>query len=71
MQMLLNITEVYRVDTEEEAKALIESAKQDSSFDLVKYSSEFKEKKSKGEVISSGYCLKLVKNYENFWYDVE
>lgn len=71
MQMLLNVIETYRVDTEEEAKALIEAAKQDSSFELVKYSSEYKEKKSKGEVISSGYCLKLTKNYENFWYDVE
>lgn len=71
MQMLLNVIETYRVDTEEEAKALIEAAKQDSSFELVKYSSEYKEKKSKGEVISAGYCLKLTKNYENFWYDVE
>lgn len=68
MKTLLNVVETYRADTEEEAKALIEEAKQDSSFELSKYSSEYKEKKSKG---ASAYMIKLTKNYESFWYDVE
>lgn len=71
MRTLLNVVETYRTDTEEEAKALIEEAKQDSSFELSKYSSEYKEKKSKGDVVASAYVIKLTKNYESLWYDVE
>lgn len=71
MRTLLTVNETYRTDTEEEAKELIEEAKQDSSFELVKYSSEHKEKKSKGEVIGEAWELKLTKRYETFWYDLE
>ena len=55
MERLLKVVETYRADTEEEVKALINDAKADSSFELAKYSSEFKEKKSKGEVIDSAF----------------
>lgn len=57
------ITEEYIVDTEEEVKALIEKAKADTSFELIKYSSDKKEKKSKGEVIDTWYSLKLTKKF--------
>ena len=57
------ITEEWIVDTEEEAKALIEKAKEDTSFELIKYSSDKKEKKSKGEVVDSWYSLKLTKKF--------
>lgn len=67
MNRLLNVVETYRADTEEEAKSLIEDAKTDSSFELAKYSSEYKEKKSKGEVVDSGYIIKLTKNYSTMW----
>jgi hypothetical protein len=60
---IVKITEEYIVDTEEEAKALIEKAKADTSFELIKYSSDKKEKKSKGEVIDSWYSLKLTKKF--------
>lgn len=60
---IVKVTEEYIVDTEEEAKALIEKAKEDTSFELIKYSSDKKEKKSKGEVIDSWYSLKLTKKY--------
>ena len=46
---LINTTEVYRVDTEEEATELIEEAKKDSQYTLSKYSSVQKERKSGGE----------------------
>ena len=67
MNRLLNVVETYRADSEEEAKSLIEEAKADSSFELAKYSSEYKEKKSKGDVIDSGYIIKLTKNYSTMW----
>ena len=48
---LVSTTETYRVDTESEATRAIEEAKQDGSYILGKYTSEHKERKSKGEVI--------------------
>lgn len=67
MERLLKIVETYRADTEEEVKTLINDAKADSSFELAKYSSEFKEKKSKGEVIDSAFQVVLTKNYSSLW----
>lgn len=57
------ITEEWVVDTEEEAKALIEKAKADDTFVLSKYSCDKKEKKSKGEVIATWYVVKLTKSF--------
>lgn len=67
MEKLLKVVETYRADTEEEVKTLINEAKADSSFELAKYSSEFKEKKSKGEVIDSAFQVVLTKNYSSLW----
>lgn len=67
MERLLKVVETYRADTEEEVKILINDAKADSSFELAKYSSEFKEKKSKGEVIDSAFQVVLTKNYSSLW----
>lgn len=63
MKYLITTTEVYRVDTEAEAQALIESAKVDNHFILNKYISEYKEQKSKGEVIDEYYKVSLVKTF--------
>lgn len=63
MKYLITATEVYRVDTEAEAQALIESAKTDNHFILNKYISEYKEQKSKGEVIDEYYKVSLVKTF--------
>lgn len=40
---LVAVQETYRVSTEEEAKELIEEAKQDTRYSIKKYSSEHKE----------------------------
>lgn len=53
MKYLLNTTEVYRVDSEAEAAQLIENAKQESGYILGKYTSQYKERKQKGEVVDS------------------
>ena len=62
---LITTTEVYRVDTEGEVDAAIAEAKADDSFNLVKYNREYKERKSKGEVIDSWYKLSLVKSFND------
>ena len=68
MRILLNNTETYRVDTEEEAKALIEEMKENASDYIVdSYSSVRKEKKKKGKIIAEGYQVKITKKYSDFW----
>ena len=63
MKYLLKTVETYRVATEDEAKRLIEEAKKDKNFTLVKYLSEIREQKSKGEVIDSWYRVTLTKAF--------
>ena len=58
MKYLIQTVETYRVDKEDEAKRMIEEAKSDNHFILKKYSSEYKEKKQKGEVIDTYYKVK-------------
>lgn len=63
MKYLIQTVETYRVDKEDEAKRMIEEAKSDNHFILKKYSSEYKEKKQKGEVISTYYKVTLTKAF--------
>ena len=65
MKYLLNTTEVYRVSSEAEAEAIINAAKTESGYILSKYSSQFKERKQKGEVIDSYFKVTLVKEFNN------
>lgn len=68
MRMLLSNTEIYRVDTEEEAKALIEEMKENAvDYVVDSYASNRKEKKKKGEIIAEGYQVKITKKYSDFW----
>lgn len=63
MKYLIETTEVYRVDSEDEAKVVVENAKKTSS--VVKYNCVYKEKKSKGEVVDSWYRVTIVKRWDN------
>jgi len=63
MKYLLEVTENYRVDSEEEAKQLIEEAKKGDYYTLKKYVSQYKEKKIKGEVADSWYRVTLIKTF--------
>lgn len=70
MKVILSNTEIYRIDSEEEVKEAIEEAKANANLEgyiLKGYSSKIKEKKSKGEVIDSGYEVTLKKEYNTFW----
>ena len=63
MKYLITNTEVYRVETEEEAELLINEAKADTKYVLTKYNCEKKERKQKGEVIVSYFKVSLVKSF--------
>lgn len=64
MKYLIEVTENYRVDSEKEAAALIEEAKQNQrQYALSKYSSVQKERKQKGEVIDSWFKVSLTKKF--------
>lgn len=71
---LISTVETYRVDTEAEATKAIEDAKQDSAYTLGKYTSEHKERKSKGEVIDEYWKVTLTKIFNDIKeadYDVK
>ena len=63
MKYLIQTVETYRVDKEDEAKRMIEEAKSDNHFILKKYSSEYKEKKQKVEIIDTYYKVTLTKAF--------
>ena len=66
METLTKQTDEIIVDTEEEAKALIEKFKEKAiteGFEIISYTSTLKEKKSKGEVIDSHYLVKITKRW--------
>ena len=62
---LINVTETYRVDTEEEAAKIIEDAKIDGKYILSKYSSVKKERKQKGDIIDEWNRLTLTKVFDD------
>ena len=64
-KFLISTVETYRVDTDEEAKKLIEEAKNSSMFDLGKYSSEYKVKVSKGEIVDEYFKVVLTKKFND------
>lgn len=65
MKYLITNTEVYRVETEEEAELLINEAKADTKYVLTKYNCEKKERKQKGEVIDSYFKVSLIKSFND------
>ena len=62
---LIKTTEQWRVDNESSAKRLIEEAKKEFGSSLVKYSSEYKTQKAKGEIVQDWYRVTLVKVFQD------
>ena len=63
MKYLIQTVETYRVDSESEAEQLIQEAKKDTKFDLLKSSTEKKDVKVKGEIIDTYYKVQLNKGF--------
>ena len=62
---LVSTVETYRVDTETEATKVIEEAKKDNVYVLGKYTSEHKERKSKGEIVDEYWKISLTKLFND------
>jgi len=65
---LMEITEKYRCETEHEAENLILDAKDGrkiGGYSLKDFSSKYKTKVSKGEIIDEWYIVELVKVMED------
>lgn len=62
---LIRATEVYRADSENEAKLFIEEQKKSPEYELTKYATERKEKKVKGEVVDAWYRVTIVKEFND------
>lgn len=62
---LIRTTEIYRIDTENEAKTFIEEQKRKGNYEVTKYSTERREKKAKGEVVDAWYRVTLVKDFND------
>ena len=63
MRYLIQVTETYRVDSEEQVMEMIDEAKKDNRFLLLKHTSQYKERKQKGEVIDAWYKVTLTKGF--------
>ena len=66
MKMLLKTTDVYRVDTENQAIEMINNAKEASlteGYTLTKSGYVMKTKKAKGEIIDSWCLVNLEKTF--------
>ena len=63
MNYLIETTEIYRVESEDDAKELVEEAKRTST--VSKYSCVYKEKKVKGEVVDSWYRVSITKKWDD------
>ena len=61
---LINQVETFRVDSEQEAKDFIEELKKEGG-EVLKHSIEYKEQKSKGEVIQSWYRVVVKRQYND------
>jgi hypothetical protein len=60
---LIKTTEIYRCDSEAEAKNLIEEAKQNSLYTVTKSSSEIRTLKQKGEVVDEWRRVTITKAF--------
>lgn len=65
MKYLTKIVETYRVANEAQAAQVIEEAKKDKRFALVKYESVHKERKAKGDVVDEWERVTLHKVFND------
>lgn len=62
---LIKTEEIYRADTESEAAQIINEAKRDNRFNLIKYGSVKRERKQKGEIVDEWFRVNLVKMFDD------
>lgn len=62
---LISTVETYRVDKENEVETMLELAKNAKEYELIKYTSEKKEVKAKGEIVDEYYKVSLHKAFND------
>ena len=60
---LIKTVEQYRCDTEDEAVAFINAAKEDATYTVLKTSNELKTLKQKGEIVDEGKRVTITKEF--------
>lgn len=60
---LVSAVETYRLDDEFEVDQFLQELKKDASFEIAKYTSVKKEKKSKGEVVDDWIRFTVTKKF--------
>ena len=63
MKYLIKTTEQYRCDSEKEAVDLINEAKQAPNYNVIKYNSEIKTLKQKGEIVDEWRRVTITKEF--------
>lgn len=62
---LIEVTENYRADSENEALQMIQEAKESSQYTLKRQSYTYKERKQKGEIIDAWWKVTLTKAFDD------
>lgn len=65
MRYLTKVVETYRLANEQEVESFLKELKSDPHFEVAKYSSTKKEKKSKGEVIDEWIRFEVTKLFNS------
>lgn len=71
--MLLETAQKYRVDSEEQAKDLIEQFKnqaKEKGYIIKKTGYEYKTKKAKGEIVAEAWVVSVVQVFGELWEDL-
>lgn len=66
----LKTTEEYRTESEGEAKEVMEKFRNEANekgYGIASCGYTYKTKKAKGEIIDSGFLVKVTKVYNTFW----
>lgn len=72
--MLLETTQKFAVDTEIQAKDMIESFRQQANekgYTIKKASYTRKDKKAKGEIIATKFVVEIVQMFSGIWDELE
>lgn len=72
--MLLETTQKFAVDSEIQAKDMIESFRQQANekgYTIKKASYTRKDKKAKGEIIATKFVVEIVQTFSGIWDDLE
>lgn len=72
--MILEITEKYRTDSEDEAENLIKKLKAEAAekgYTVLKSGYTYKKKTAKKEIIAEAWIVSVTKEYHKLWEELD